>query len=57
MTNEKPYTNKHHVLVPSDTEAVAQTTVLAWTGMRAAVIKLALINQTSPAVMAINNEP
>lgn len=57
MTNEKPYTNKHHVLVPSDTEAVAQTTVLAWPGMRAAVIKLALINQTSPAVMAINNEP
>lgn len=36
---------------------VAQTTELAWDGMRAAAIKLALINQTFPAVMAINNEP
>ena len=36
---------------------VAQTTELAWTGMRAAAIKLALINQTSPAGITINNEP
>lgn len=35
---------------------VTRTTELARTGMRAAAIKLALINQTSPAVIAINNE-
>lgn len=33
-----------------------QTSALPWTGTRAAAIKPALINQTSPVVVAVNNE-